>query len=202
VLGLIVLVGGVAGVLVWRQVITLDGLRGLLRPGEQKGATTPAPARRPPAPAPATEPSVTPADTVMARDTATGGAPSAGIPPEPRRRLVAPTLPPGVTLTRSVVLVSRLQVESVSQIDAEGKTGYSIVQRLSSGERLILEEFPADTLGAGGEIGVTGIPPDTVVGHVRMADLEVRIKAVGISEDRIVQFLQELVEIKPQIGVP
>jgi hypothetical protein len=95
------------------------------------------------------------------------------------------------------VLVSGLRVESVSQIDVEGKTGFSIVQVLRTGQRLILEEIPTDVGGEGGEIGLTGIPPDTVVGHVRMADLEVRIKAVGISEDQVVQFLQDLVEVKP-----
>ena len=102
-----------------------------------------------------------------------------------------------VALTRSVMLVSGLEVESVEQIEAEGMTGISIVQVLSTGQRVVLEEFPTDTVGAAGEIGVTGIPPDTVVGHVRMADLEIRIKGVGIPEDRIVQFPQDLVEVKP-----
>jgi hypothetical protein len=199
---LIVVAGGVVGILVWRQVIPLDRLRGLLGMGEQKTAT--APPQRPLAPSPTTEPpAAEPSDTVMARDTATVGAPAAANPTtappagQRPRRLVPPTLPPGVTLTRSVVLVGGVRVESVSQIEAEGKTGFSIVQVLITGKRLILEEFPADTLAPGGEIGVSAIPPDTVVGHVRWADLEVRIKAAGIPEDQIVQFLQELVEVKP-----
>lgn len=198
VLGLMVVVGGVVGVLVWRQVIPLDRLRTLLRQAEQKVATAPPaqPAAQPPA---ARRP-----DTVMARDTATMGAPTTANPTPPPppaaerpRRPVRPTLPPGVSLTRSVMLVSGLRVESVSPIEAAGKTGFSIVQVLSTGQRLILEEFPADTVGAGGEIGLTGIPPDTVVGHVRMADLEIVMKAAGISEDRMVQFLQDLVQVKP-----
>jgi hypothetical protein len=139
----------------------------------------------------------------MARDTATVAPtatnPTPAPPAEERpHRLVAPALPPGVALTRSVVLVSGLRVQSVSQIEVAGKSGFSIVQLLTTGQRLILEEFPSDTLGAGGEIGLTAIPPDTVVGHVRMADLEVRIKAVGIAEDRIIQFLQDLVEVRPR----
>jgi hypothetical protein len=194
-LGLIVVAGGVLGVLVWQQVIPLDRLRGLLRQGEERAAT--APPRQPAAPA-AGRP-----DTLMARDTATVAPtatnPTPAPPAEERpHRLVAPALPPGVALTRSVVLVSGLRVQSVSQIEVAGKSGFSIVQLLTTGQRLILEEFPSDTLGAGGEIGLTAIPPDTVVGHVRMADLEVRIKAVGIAEDRIIQFLQDLVEVRPR----
>ncbi len=194
----VVVVAGAVGTLLWLRIIPLDRLRNLLPLGKERPAEIAAPQPRPPV---AERP-----DTLMARDTATVGAPSrptaarpAPVTPpieQPTLPPPPPTLPPGVTLTRPVMMVGGLRVESVSQIESEGRTGIAIIQVLSTGRRLILEEFPTDTTGAAGEIGVTGIPPDTVVGHVRLADLEITVKGV-ISEDQMVQFLQQLVEVRP-----
>jgi hypothetical protein len=191
--GFLVLAGGIAA-LIYFNVIPLDWIKGLLPWGKEQPAETAAP---PPAP----EPIAVQPDTVMARDTATAQPPVATAPAvpveEPPAPPPAPRLPPGVSLTRSIMAVGGMRIESVSEIESNGRTGIGLVQVSPTGERVILEEFPTDTVGAAGEIGVTGIPPDTVVGHVRMADLEIQIKGVGILEDRIVQFLQQLVEIRP-----
>lgn len=193
------MVVGAVGALLWLKVIPLDRLRSLLPQGKEQPAEVAPPERGPAA--------AERSDTVMARDTATVGAPAARPPvaarpapvtPPPEQPAIppAPRLPPGVALTRPVMVVGGVPIESVSEIESEGRSGILIVQVLRSGERLILEEFPTDTVGAAGEIGVTGLPPDTVVGHVRYADLEIRLKAV-IGENRVVQFLQQLVEVKP-----
>lgn len=192
-----VVVVGAVGALLWLRVIPLDRLRNLL----PKGSGQPTQAAPPPSPATGVAP---PPDTVMARDTATAGTPTTPAAAQPAATPVEqpalppapPTLPPGVTLTRTVMAVGGLRVESVSEIESAGRTGIAIVQVLSSGQRLILEEFPTDTAGAAGEIGLTALAPDTVVGHVRMADLEIRMKGV-ISEDQMIQLLQQLVEVRP-----
>ncbi|MBI2071830.1 MAG: hypothetical protein HYT81_02130, partial [Gemmatimonadetes bacterium] len=111
-------------------------------------------------------------------------------PPRP------PTLPPGVVLSGTVYVVLGLTVESVEEISPENRPGFRIAQVLDSGRRIILEEFPADTT-VEGEIGVTGLPGDTVVGHVRIGGVDVTLKGV-IPETLAVELLQRLVQVRPQ----
>lgn len=188
ILGVIV-VGGV-GALLWFRVIPLDRLRSLLPKRQQPAPVevrTPPP-RRAPAPRP---------DTVMARDTA-----KAQQVPAPAREPAAPPLrppplPPGVMLSGTVYVVSGLMIESVEEFSPENRLGFRIAQRLDSGQRIILEEFPTDTPGAEGEIGVSGLPPDTVVGHVRVGGVDVTLKGV-IPDAVAVELLQRLVQVRPQ----
>lgn len=190
-----------AGALVWFRIIPAERLSRLLSRGEPQ---EPAPSLAP-LPAPATP------DTVMARDTAgaaapdtaaaagVAGAPSdtqAGQPARPRElRPAPPALPAGVSLSRPVVAVQGLKIESVEPLTLEGQEGFRITQLLPSGQRILLEEFPSDTAGSG-EIGITSLPGDTVVGHVRASGLEVTLKGV-LAEDLVVQLLLQLVEVRP-----
>jgi hypothetical protein len=100
-----------------------------------------------------------------------------------------------VVLTGVVYMVSGLPVESVEEISPENRLGFRIAQVLASGRRIILEEFPADTT-IEGEIGVTGLPGDTVVGHVRIGGVDVTLKGV-IPETLVVELLQQLVQVRP-----
>jgi hypothetical protein len=187
---IVVLLLGGGGGLVWRGILPVDRLRHLL--GEQEAAApTRAPRRAQPR-----------GDTVMARDTAGFARPAPARPgPEPpfAPTLVLPqvpvTLPAGVTLTRPVYVVRGLRLESVVPDSSEGVVGYRLVQVLPSGQRIVLEELPSDTVVAG-EIGVTGIDPDTVVGHTGVGGLAVTLKGL-ITEDMVVQLLQQLVPIGP-----
>ncbi|MBI2616289.1 MAG: hypothetical protein HYW52_11565, partial [Gemmatimonadetes bacterium] len=74
--------------------------------------------------------------------------------------------------------------------------GFRIGQRLDAGQLIILEEFPADT-SVEGEIGVSGLPGDTVVAHVRIGGVDVTLKGV-IPEALAVDLLQRLVQVRPQ----
>lgn len=185
----LLVVGGV-GALVWFNVIPLDRLRDLL-PKREPVTAPPQRAQRP-EPAP---------DTVMARDTA--GAPpittpapvEAGRPAGPAP--APPTLPPGAVLSGAVYVVLGYPVESLQEISPENRLGFRIAQVLDSGQRIILEEFPAETTGAEGEIGLTGLPGDTVVAHVRMGGLDITLKGV-IPEAVAVDLLQRLVQVRPQ----
>ena len=181
---LLLVAGG--GVLAWRGVIPVDRLRHLF--GQNEAA---APGRARPR-----------GDSVMARDTAgfRRPAPARPAPEVPfAPTLVLPQmpvmLPAGVTLTRQVYVVRGLQIESVTPDSVGGVVGYRIVQVLPPNQRLVLEELPSDTVVAG-EIGVTGIDPDTVVGHTGAGGLAVTLKGV-ISENMVVQLLQQLVPIGP-----
>lgn len=188
---LVLVLGGV-GALLYFRVIPLDRLRQLLPKRQPEPVVeVRTPPRRPVAPAP---------DTVMARDTATAQpvarAPApvvrqpAGPPPPP------PTLPPGVVLSGTVYVVSGSAVESVEEISPNNRLGFRIGQRLDSGQLIILEEFPADT-SVEGEIGVSGLPGDTVVAHVRIGGVDVTLKGV-IPETLAVDLLQRLVQVRPQ----
>ena len=183
-----VVVGGV-GALIWLKVIPLDRVRGLFSEREPAPAEVRTQPRRPAAPRP---------DTVMARDTATSdpfaAAPEA--PPIERRPPgPPPALPPGTVLTGVVYVVSGLAVESVEEFAPENRLGFRIIQILASGQPIILEEFPADST-VEGEIGVTGLPGDTVVGHVRIGGVDVTLKGV-IPESLLVELLQQLVAVRP-----
>jgi hypothetical protein len=208
----VVVLGGAAA-LIWLRIVPLDRLRGLA------SRSTPETSGPPPVsqPAPVTPDSVMARDTaaLMARDTATliardtatlppAAPPAATTPaetaprqPPPERALppAPPTLPPGVSLTRPVVVVQGLKIETVVPVSAEGREGFAITQVLRTGQRIVLEEFPSDTAGAG-EIAITSLPGDTVVGHVRASGLEVSLKGV-LAEDLVVQLLLQLVEVRP-----
>jgi hypothetical protein len=162
-------------------------------------------------PTPPSQPTSATPDSVMARDTATVQSPDTTVkaaatatpadtgmrqPAAPRALPPAPpALPPGISLTRPVVVVQGLKIETVAPLSAEGREGFAITQVLRTGQRIVLEEFPSDTAGAG-EIAITALPGDTVVGHVRASGLEVRLKGV-LAEDLVVQLLLQLVEVRP-----
>ena len=190
VIGLVVVGGGV-GALFGLGVISLDRLRNLLPQREPEPAPVEVrtPPRRP----------VQPPDTVMARDTATAqpvsAAPPARAVERPARPLIPPDLPPGLVLTGVVYVVSGLAVESVEEFSPDNRLGFRIIQILASGQTIILEEFPADST-IEGEIGVTGLPADTVVGHVRIGGVDVTLKGV-IPETLAVELLQQLVQVRP-----
>jgi len=186
VIALVVVAGGV-GALFGFGIISVESVRNLFPQREPEPAPVEVrtPPRRPVQPRP---------DTVMARDTArTEPAPVVQRPAAP---LMPPTLPPGMVLTGVVYMVSGLPVESVEEISPENRLGFRIAQVLASGRRIILEEFPADTT-IEGEIGVTGLPGDTVVGHVRIGGVDVTLKGV-IPETLAVELLQQLVQVRPQ----
>ncbi len=200
--GTAAVVGG-AALLIWLRVIPLDRLRGLAsRSSPEAPSTTPAP-----------EPTAVTPDSLMARDTATVPSPDTTVkaaatatpadtgmrqPAAPRAISPAPpALPPGVSLTRPVVVVQGLEIETVAPLSAEGREGFTITQVLRTGQRIVLEEFPSDTAGAG-EIAITSLPGDTVVGHVRASGLEVTLKGV-LAEDLVVQLLLQLVEVRPPL---
>jgi hypothetical protein len=191
VVAAIVVVGGGAA-LIWSGIIPLGG--------RLPAVGTRAKAARGAATQKQSEPR---GDTVMARDTAgfTRRDTASGIatPPAPPP-LVLPkvpvTLPPGVTIARSVYVVQGLQIRSLTPDSTAGRQGYRIVQQLDS-QRIVLEEFPSDS-AVPGEIGVTGLAPDTVVGHVGMGGLAVVLKAV-LPEGTVVQLLQQLIEIRPRL---
>lgn len=192
---------GGAALLIWLRVIPVERLRGLVSRSSPETLST----------APAAQPTAVPPDSVMARDTATvrppgtttpaaaaatpadtgmrQAAPERALPPAP------PALPPGVSLARPVVVVQGLEIESVAPLSAEGREGFAITQVLRTGQRIVLEEFPSDTAGAG-EIAITSLPGDTVVGHMRASGLEVTLKGV-LAEDLVVQLLLQLVEVRP-----
>jgi hypothetical protein len=181
----LLLAGG--GFLLWRGLIPVSRLTHLVDRRE-----APAP-RRP----------VSRGDSVMARDTAgfhraEPATPAPGVPFAPTLVLprVPVTLPAGVTLARQVYVVRGLQIESVTPDSVGAGVGYRIVQVLPPNRRLVLDELPSDTVVAG-EIGVTGIDPDTVVGHTGIGGMLVTLKGV-ISEDLVVQLLQQLVPVGPQ----
>lgn len=183
---LVVLVLAAGAVLVWRGITPADRLRHLFG---AKEAEPPARAGRG-------------GDSVMARDTAgfarrvpARPAPQVPFAPRPVEPQVPLVLPAGVALTRTIYVVQGLHIESVLPDSSEGVVGYRIVQVLPSGQRVVLEELPSDTLVAG-EIGVTGIDPDTVVGHTGADGLAVTLKGV-LSETMVVQLLQQLVPIGP-----
>jgi len=193
IVSVVVLLGGL-GALLWFRVIPLERLRGLL-PRQQPQAAQVQPE--------VTPPPAQPADTLVARDTATA-APIAATGPEPTPEvgqpapppLTPPSLPPGLVLSQPVYLVAGLAVESVEEISPETRPGFRIAQVLSSGQRIILEEFPANPATPEGEIGVTGLPGDTVVGHVVIGGLDITLKGV-ISETSAVELLQRLVQVRP-----
>lgn len=101
-----------------------------------------------------------------------------------------------MVLSGVVYVVLGLPIESVVEISPENRLGFRIAQVLDSGHRIILDEFPADTT-IEGEIGVTGLPGDTVVGHVRIGGVDVTLKGV-IPETLVVELLQRLVQVRPQ----
>lgn len=187
--GLVVVLGGV-GALLWFRVIPLDRLRNLLPQRQPEPVQVRPEPRRPVQPAP---------DTVMARDTA-AAAPVAAPTPRAARRPAPPprppTLPPGVVLSGTVYVVSGFMVESVEEISPDNRLGFRIAQVLDSGQRIMLEEFPAES-SVEGEIGVSGLPGDTVVAHVRIGGVDVTLKGV-IPEALAVDLLQRLVQVRPQ----
>lgn len=193
IVSVVVLLGGL-GALLWFRVIPLERLRGLLPRQQSQPAQV-----QPEVPPPPAQP----ADTLVARDTATA-APIAATGPEPTPEvgqpapppLTPPSLPPGLVLSQPVYLVAGLAVESVEEISPETRPGFRIAQVLSSGQRIILEEFPANPATPEGEIGVTGLPGDTVVGHVVIGGLDITLKGV-ISETSAVELLQRLVQVRP-----
>ncbi len=189
VVGLVVVLGGV-GALLWFRVIPLDRLRNLLPQRQPEPVQVRPEPRRPVQPAP---------DTVMARDTA-AAAPVAAPTPRAARRPAPPprppTLPPGVVLSGTVYVVSGFMVESVEEISPDNRLGFRIAQVLDSGQRIMLEEFPAES-SVEGEIGVSGLPGDTVVAHVRIGGVDVTLKGV-IPEALAVDLLQRLVQVRPQ----
>jgi hypothetical protein len=179
VIGGAVVLGGV-GALLWFGVIPLDRLRNLLPKKEPEPVEARTEPRRPVQPRP---------DVAAAP-----GAPSVERRP-PAPPPAPPTQPPGVVLSGVVYVVVGLAVESVEEISPENRPGFRIQQLLASGQRIILEEFPADTT-VEGEIGVTGLPGDTVVGHVRIGGVDVTLKGV-IPEALVVEMLQQLVQVRP-----
>ena len=190
--GVVVIVGGV-GALLWLRVIPPDRVPSWLPQRQPEPVEVQPEPWRPVEPAP---------DTLMARDTATAEpvaaaepAPSAAAPQPALPPLPPPTLPPGVVLSGTVYVVLGLAIESVEEILRETRPGFRIAQVLGSGQRIMLEEFPADTT-IEGEIGVTGLPGDTVVGHVRIGGVDVTLKGV-ISETLAVELLQRLVQVRP-----
>jgi hypothetical protein len=153
-------------------------------------------------------------DTIMARDTAGAvtprPAPAGGPAPTPRqpqtRPEVLPTpppalpaaavLPPGTTLSRSVIVVQGLTIDGVREISEGGKPGFEISQVLPTGGHVVLREFPSDS-AASGEISVSGLAADTVIGTTWYGGFSVTLRGV-LREEAAVQLLQQLVEVRPK----
>jgi hypothetical protein len=105
--------------------------------------------------------------------------------------LEPPWLAPGALLAGTVYVVLGLAVESLEEIAAQNRLGFRIVQVLDSGERIVLEEFPADPAGTE-EFGATTLPGDTLVARVRIGGVDVILKGV-ITDALAADLLERLV---------
>ena len=181
VLGLASVTGAV-GVLVWRGVIPVERLQNLLPVALPEPVEVRTPPPRPPE---------LRLEALLARDTA-----RPVVRRTPRRvwALDPPWLPPGALLSGSVYVVLGSAVESLDEIVAQNRLGVRIVQVLDSGQRIVLEEFPADP-AVEEEFGATTLPGDTIVVHVRTGGVDVTLKGV-IPDGLAAELVQRLALVR------
>lgn len=191
VLGLVAVAGAV-GVLVWRGVIPAERLRNLIPGSQLKPVEVATPPVRPPAVAtPPVHPRSLRLDTLLALDLP---RPAARRSPRRMWALDPPWLPPGALLSGTVYVVLGPAVESLEEIAAQHRLGIRVVQVLDSGERVVLEEFPADPAAAE-EFSATTLPGDTLVARMSLRGVDVTLKGV-IPDALAADLLQHLTLVR------
>jgi hypothetical protein len=137
------------------------------RPAPQQAAPTPTPAPRPPTRVPT--------------------------PPAP----VTVQLPEGASVTGVFVAIDGLPIDSVSDIVMDGRAGHRVVQRLPTGETLVLTAVPvppgSDSTGLG-EPAVMSMFGD-VVGARRYWSYQVNVRG-SVPEETLSQLLGRLVRAR------
>jgi len=148
-----------------------DSARAALPP-----ATSPAPQPPAPTPTPARVPAGVPA------------------PPAP----VTVQLPEGASVTGVFIAIGGLPIDSVSEIIMDGRAGYRVVQRLSTGEALVLTAVPvppgSDSIGLGAP-QVMSMFGD-VVGARRYWSYQVNVRG-SVSEGTLSRLLGRLIRAQP-----
>lgn len=181
VLGLVAVAGAVA-VLVWRGVIPAERLRNLIPGSQLRPVEIETPPPRPPE---------LRLDTLRARP-----APRPAVRRKARRvwALDPPWLPPGALLSGTVYVVLGPAVENLEEIVVQHRLGIRVVQALDSGERIVLEEFSADS-GVPGEFSAATLPGDTLVARMRARGVDITLKGV-ISDALAADLLQHLTLVR------
>jgi hypothetical protein len=108
-----------------------------------------------------------------------------------------PNLPPDVTITRPIIVIRGLPIESVTEFpDGE----HRVVQLLGSGERLVLTARPVTEAMADNVVDdtvtVRAMPGASTVGSVRHADHLVEAQGI-VPADTLRMLLRRLAEIRP-----
>lgn len=119
----------------------------------------------------------------------------AGVPAPPAP--VTVQLPEGARVTGVFIAIGGLPIDSVSEIVMDGRAGYRVVQRLSTGEALVLTAVPV--LPGSDSIGL-GTPQvmrmfGDVVGARRYWSYQVNVRG-SVSEDTLSRLLGRLVRAR------
>jgi hypothetical protein len=223
--GRLLWIGGLASVVVVAAVAAVLLLsRG---PSAGGRGASPSPVRPVPAPPPAPSESVAvtqptgpvaqvPTDTAQATDTSRAAPPVVSQPPaQPPARPPAATprpaparvpsppapitvqLPEGATVSGIFVVINGLPIDSVSDLVMDGRAGYRVVQRLQSGETLVLTAVPvppgSDSVGLGAP-QVMSMFGD-VIGARRYWGYQVNVRG-SVAEDVLSRLLGRLVRAR------
>jgi hypothetical protein len=170
--------------------------------GAQAPATQPSAAVRPGAPADTGRAAGPRPDTVAAQPPPVTppaaerpARPPARVPPPPAP--VAVALPAGASVSGLFVVIDGLPIDSVSDVVVDGRPGHRVVQRLPTGDPVVLTAVPvppgSDSIGLG-EPAVLNMFGD-VVGSRRYWSYQVNVRA-SVPEDTVSALLGRLMRAR------